>query len=163
MWTPPPSPGGRLPQEDWSSLDARAKLAVYRHHYQASKDAAGDMARSRAEAQQKDAQIQLLRAQVNALQEQLVHSGWRRSIAEESPRATSRVSEGADDRVRARGEAHAMDTEIAALKTKVETLQGQVAYTSQPFCPADAASTVGNSSQAPPVSAYDHIKRCDST
>ena len=142
-----------------SSLDARAKLAVYRQQYQASKDTAADMARFRAEAQQKEAQIMGLRAQVRALQEQLAYSGWRRSVDEELPLATSRTSAGVDDRVRARAEAHAMDTDIATLKAKVESLQGQIARSSQPLHPADAAAPARSSGEDPSVSAYDHIKR----
>jgi hypothetical protein len=166
LWTPPGGDAPRLKQEDWSKLDAHAKLAVYRHQYQLSKDTAGEMARFRIEAQQKDAQITMLRAQVDSLQTQIAHSN------ENTPRKTPRrngeavtaasiprtpaMGAGTDteDRARARAEAQQMDTEIATLRARVESLQSQMA----PSAAASGPAGRGESSGAP-ASAYDHIKR----
>lgn len=154
-----------MEQEDWSKLDAHAKLAVYRHQYQISKDAAGEMARFRAEAQQKNAQITMLRAQVDSLHTQIAHSN------ENTPRQTRRNGEaasiprspamgtcaGTEDRARARAEAQQKDTEIATLRARVESLQSQMAPSAAAAGPAGRGASGGDNGA--PASAYDHIKR----
>ena len=114
LWTPPGGDAPRMEQEDWSKLDAHAKLAVYRHQYQISKDAAGEMARFRAEAQQKNAQITMLRAQVDSLHTQIAHSN------ENTPRQTRRNGEAASI-----PRSPAMGTCAGLVGLKVEHLRGE--------------------------------------